>query len=477
MFAGLILSFLAAPCIFPNDSLPAEDGSLKISMKKQFDYAIIDEVVISGNKTTKRYIILRELDFKEKDSIKYSELEARIKKSKENLLNTSLFNFVTIDTVVIKDNYLKIKIDVKERWYTWPVPVFELADRNFNQWWETKDLERIKYGFFLNRDNFRGRKEHFAIAAQFGYSELYGFTYRIPYINKKQTKGLGFTFAYSRNHEISYASYNNKQLFFKDEENYIREELAAKINYSQREGIYDSYSIEARYFKGTIGDTVTKLTNDYFAENKTTMEYLALDFYFRTDHRNSKAYPLEGSFIDFDIVKVGLGILPAENIDMLYASFTMKRYVKLASRWYFASSLRGKCSSQAKQPYYTQRGLGYGRDYIRSYEYYVIDGQNYALLKSNLKFELVKPKVQSVKVLPVEKFNTFHYALYANLFFDCGWVNDRVYALSNPLANEFLFGFGVGIDFVTYYDSVIRFEYAMNKSREHGFFLHFATPI
>ena len=438
---------------------------------------IVNEIIINGNKTTKRYIILRELDFQQNDTIKFTELDGKLKKSKEHLLNTSLFNFVTIDTSGTNENHTCIKIDLKERWYTWPVPIFELADRNFNQWWETKDFERVNYGFFLNRDNFRGRKEHFAILARFCYSELYGFTYQIPYINKKQNAGIGMSFTYSRNHEINYASGNNKQLFYKDEKNYVREELSAKMSYTHREGVYDSYSIEGRYFKGRVEDTVLKLTNDYFMENKNSMEYFALDFYFRSDHRDSKAYPLEGGFIDFDIVKVGTGILPEENIDMIYAAFAIKNYFKLVDRWYFATLLRGKCSSQAKQPYYTQRGLGYGRDYIRSYEYYVVDGQNYGLLKTNLKFEIVKPKVQAVSVVPLEKFNTFHYALYANLFFDCAWVNDRVYSLTNPLANEFLYGFGIGLDFVTYYDTVIRMEYGMNKEREHGFFLHFATPI
>ena len=477
MLLSLLLSFFLSTPAIASDSIISDDSSQKINLKKEYDYFIVNDIFITGNKITKRYIILRELDFKLNDTIKISELEEKFIKSKEHLLNTSLFNFVTIDATGLKENMANIKIDVKERWYTWPVPIFELADRNFNQWWETKDFERVNYGFFLNRDNFRGRKEHIALLARFGYSELYGFTYNIPYINKKQNSGIGFSFTYSRNHEINYSSGNNKQLFFKDEEHYVREEMSAKLNYTHREGVYDFYTIEGRYFKGKVGDTVLKLTNDYFTENKNTMEYLAFDFYFRSDHRDSKAYPLEGNFFDFDIVKIGTGILPKENIDMIYASFIMKKFQKFCDRLYFATSLRGKCSSQAKQPYYTQRGLGYGRDYIRSYEYYVVDGQNYGLIKTNLKFEIVKPKVQSVRAVPIEKFNTFHYALYANLFFDCGYVNDRVYSAKNPLSNEFLYGYGIGIDFVTYYDTVIRLEYSFNKNLENGFFLHFATPI
>ena len=38
-------------------------------------------------------------------------------------------------------------------------------------------------------------------------------------------------------------------------------------------------------------------------------------------------------------------------------------------------------------------------------------------------------------------------------------------------------GYGVGLDFVTYYDKVIRVEFSTNKLNEFGFFLHFVQPI
>ncbi|MEW6467481.1 MAG: POTRA domain-containing protein [Bacteroidota bacterium] len=472
---NLILAFF----LFPqgpslSDTIPSLADTVQGA---QSDSVIINQVLVLGNKVTRRHIIMRELSFRENDTVAYADLPLLFKASQQNLLNTSLFNFVTIDTFDTRNNTVNVMISVKERWYTWPVPIFELADRNFNTWWKTRDFERVNYGFFLNRDNFRGRKERVALIARFGYSELYGFSYTIPYVNRKQTAGIGFSFTYSRNHEISYGSSGNRQLFFKDEENYVREELSAKASFSKRKGIYNSYTVEARYFKGWVEDTVLKLTSDYFTGNRNTMEYFSAEFYYKSDHRDSKAYPLEGYFFDASVTKVGLGILPEERTDLVYAAALFRQYWHLGGRWYWASALRGKISSQTRQPYYTQRGLGYGRDYIRAYEYYVIDGQHYSLLKNNLKFVIVRPKVRSVSAVPLEKFNTFHYALYANLFFDCGYVWDKLYYAVNPLSNEVLYGFGAGIDFVTYYDTVIRLEYGFTKSLESGLFLHFATPI
>ena len=72
--------------------------------------------------------------------------------------------------------------------------------------------------------------------------------------------------------------------------------------------------------------------------------------------------------------------------------------------------------------------------------------------------------------------SNFHYAFYLNTFVDVGYVNDDIY-LNNSLANQFMLGYGIGIDFVTYYDKVIRVEFSTNRLNEFGFFLHFVQPI
>ena len=456
-------------------------GPLPDSSKKNtFDssaYVKISGINIIGNRVTKRYIILRELNFKEGDSIRYRDLPTRFLRSKQNLLNSSLFNFVGIDTFDTRFGSTKVMIRLSERWYTWPVPIFEIADRNFNTWWETKDLSRINYGFFLNRDNFRGRKERLALIAQFGYYEQYGFAYSIPYIDKKQRQGMGMSFVWTRNHEIPYASYLNKLLYYKDHSSYARRELSAKLNYTYRQGIYNTYMLEGKYFNGYVEDTIQKLTTDYFEGNARTMEFFQVHLLSKRDCRDSKAYPLKGYYIDCDINKVGLGILKDEKVDLWYVTASAKKYFKLSDRFYLAGSVRGKISSKTGQPYYTQRGLGYG-DYVRGYEYYVIDGQHYALAKTGVKYEIIKPHVAKFDFFPSEKFNTFHYALYAEVFADGAYVKDDLYGPAvNPLANQYLYGYGVGLDYVTYYDAVLRLEYSFIKSGENGFFIHLWAPI
>jgi len=39
------------------------------------------------------------------------------------------------------------------------------------------------------------------------------------------------------------------------------------------------------------------------------------------------------------------------------------------------------------------------------------------------------------------------------------------------------YSWGFGIDFVTYYDMVLRFEYAFTSNHTNGFFIAFGMPI
>eukprot|EP01036_Dinobryon_divergens_P058664 gene58664-78264_t len=50
-----------------------------------------------------------------------------------------------------------ITIYLKERWYLFVIPIVEIADRNFNQWWLAENkLSRLNYGVRIRRSNLRG---------------------------------------------------------------------------------------------------------------------------------------------------------------------------------------------------------------------------------------------------------------------------------------------------------------------------------
>jgi len=450
--------------------------SVKVGQPKYSKLLVINTISTSGNNKTKSRIIFRELPFKPGDTILENKIDEILLRAKNNLLNTSLFNFVRIDTIPFFENRIDIHVDVKERWYIFPLPIFEIFERNFNTWLQNPNLQRASYGFYVIDENFRGLKENIALKIRLGYAEQCELTYRIPYIDKKQVSGIGVGFSYNRNHEIIYSTFNNKLLFYKNTSAYVRDEWTGRINYSHRSGIYNTQTTELRFVKSSIDDSILSLTKDYFSANNKLFEMLILSYGIRWDYRDSRFYPLNGYYVGVDFVKQGLGLLNNETLNLFYMVASYRKHFHLINRFYLGMAVKAKVSTDEKPPYYVQRGLGFG-DYVRGYELYVIDGQNYGLLKSNLRYQLIKPRVLRLNVIPTEKFNTIPYAFYISVFADGAFVNDNFYYKNNLLTNQWLFGGGVGLDLVSYYDTVIRFECAWNRMSESGFYIHLSSPF
>lgn len=439
---------------------------------------IIGNVTLEGNQTTKDKILLRELTFKTDDTLSDRQFCERMQHSRQNLLNLSIFNFVFMDTLHVSGNFETIHVNVRviERWYVWPLPIFELADRNFNSWWETKDLRRANYGIFLTYNNFRGRLEQLKVLLRAGYNQDYYIQYDIPYITAAQNFGLGIQLGHSLSREVSYVTVGNKQLFYRDTEGYARSEWYGRLKLSYRIGIHNYHQLSVAYEKSKYADTLLSLNPDFMKSPKGAFQIVHFNYYFKHDFRDSKPYPLNGHYLDVDVHQMGINVLRDEPaITTLKSTFDI--YRPISSRWFWAASLTTKISSSGFQPYFLQKGLGYGNDFVRSFELYVIDGKDYALFKSNIKFALIPPKERQIPFISSEKFSKIHYAAYLNWLFDLGYVNNVYTAANNSYAKKPIWGTGLGLDLVTYYDLVWRFEGSVNQFGKAGFFIHFVAPI
>ena len=107
----------------------------------------------------------------------------------------------------------------------------------------------------------------------------------------------------------------------------------------------------------------------------------------------------------------------------------------------------------------------------------MIDGQNFGLLKSEVRFAVVPQKTWHAGFVPSNKFNVIPFAIYASVFMDNGYVSDKKFAKENPLTNSWQYGYGAGLSVFTTYDLILRMEYSFNKLGESGFFIHFTSPI
>jgi hypothetical protein len=442
---------------------------------------VIVDVLIQGNHITKPPIIFRELTFKKGDTITASQWPFLIERSRNNLRNTSLFNFVQIDTIRLASGELDAMIQVQERWYLFPSPILKLEERNVNTWWQQDDhrLDKLDYGGYVEYSNMFGQKQILKVRAQFGYTEQFGATYVIPYISQKQAGGLQFNFNYSLNHEIPYTSVNDILTYFNYPAQVLRTQYTGTIDYTYRQGLYNTLTFEADIFSCSVADTILKLTYDYLPFNQKQATFPEVKYYFKRDLRDYVPYPLKGYLFYAGFSDYGLGAHVADKaFNLFYVKASFRKYWQLSKRFYYSAEVAGKISQNGPQPYYLQDALGYYNDYIRGYELYVVDGNNYAIVKNEIKFQILDIPSQTVPIIGVKQFNTTYYSLYLTAFSDWGYVTGAdPYVENNFLANATLWGNGLGLDFVTYYDLVFRFEYSLNKLGQSGFFVHFVAPM
>src|SRR5579862_4395450 len=78
---------------------------------------VIASIKIEGNYITKTSIILRELTFKQGDTIPSNAWAEKSLRSRNNIMNTGLFNFADIDTLTNPMGGTNVTIEVVEQWY------------------------------------------------------------------------------------------------------------------------------------------------------------------------------------------------------------------------------------------------------------------------------------------------------------------------------------------------------------------------
>jgi len=333
-------------------------------------------------------------------------------------------------------------------------------------------------GVFLTKENFRGRMEVVKLLFMAGYNQQFGLSYDAPYINKKKTIGLGAEVVWTGRHEVNNATLKDKQAYYKNVDAMVQRDLLAAIHFRYRKNYYVSHLFQLRYKKYQFSDSLLRNSTFYTWKGLKQLPYFGFYYKLKDDHRDYKPYPLHGYYLDIEIFKNGFGLLKNRDMNLWDLKTTMRKYWQLNDRFYFAGGFIGKVSNYQEQPYFLQKSLGYGRDFVRGYEYYVVDGNSYAVLKTNFKWAVIPQNNIKLNFIGTDKFNTIPYAFYLNLFYDAGYVSrNQLNDVSNSLPGNYLSSFGVGLDFSTYYDKVARFEIARNNRGEIGFFLHFIAPI
>jgi outer membrane protein assembly factor BamA len=438
----------------------------------------VGEIIIRGNKITKEIIILRELTFHKGDSILASDIEEQVKRSRENLLNISLFNYVTITSGKTETGRVSFDILVEERWYTWPVLILKYDDRNFSAWLKAGDLSKSKYGFSVQQYNCFGRRQTLMLTFLSGYTTEFSISYKNIALDKGRKHYLGGEYEISKQDEIIYNTINNEPVTFNNNYRQAYERIKYTLNYYYRPGIHNRNDFYLNYLKYRVADTLVRLNPCFLLKAKNRLECFTLDYVYTRDYRDIKAYPLTGSLFE---LLIGQTVSPPVDGKIFSSTVfipSFYKYYQISNNLYYAAGINLKLSYNTDQSYIYSRSLGYVYN-MHGFEYNTIEGQHFIVLKNLFKVAILKPKVTTLGFIPFKKFNKIHYAIYFNIYTDCGYVSDKYNndSYNNDYANRFLISGGAGIDLVTYYDRTLRVEYSINGFGQDGIYLNLTAPI
>lgn len=455
------------------------DTSLAPAITKSPDSVKVNNIFIIGNVKTKKSVILRELDFTTGYYYDWNTFLEILIADQKKIYNLRLFTSVEITPLITGDNEVEILLTVKERWYILPQIIFELADRNFSEWWTNQNhsFSRVNYGLRLSHSNVGGRNEKLKFAGQLGFTKALDLQYSKPYIDKQQKHGLGAQLSYKENKTVAIKSEDNKQVFYTDEnEDIIKKSFGAALKYTFRRSYYNYHFLTLGYSSTWVADDVLAENSEYFQHGGNKLRYAFATYTFRHDRRDNVSYATDGELLQLSITKYG--IIFTDELDEVEVNFTANKYFKISDKFNFNTGLTANWFLSKSQPYTLVRGIGYSPNFIRGYELNVVEGQQLYVHKNSFRWKFVDWNIDISNMVKLEQFSTIPIRLYLSANFDHGYVKDRNNVPENArLANKYLMGYGTGIDLVGFYDMVFRFEYSLNNSKEGNFFFNFSAPF
>ena len=450
-----------------------------LTLASQNDFVVVDSIKIVGNKKTKGPIIFRELIFQAGDTILLAGFNDALTQSKQNLMNTSLFS--QVETKILdwdSNNKVKIQIVVNEAWFFFPAPIFELADRNFNVWWvdQKRALDRINLGFRLKYLNMSGHRDELNTVFHTGYTQKYELEYSFPYLNREKTIGITSNILFRRNKEIHYNNDQNKQVFHNEGDLDLFKRFRIKAGIFYRPNFYFTHYLAYEFHRNNIDPFVIQELNPrYFGNQETSQRFHLIEYIFEADRRDLNLYPLNGYFFRGRIRKVGFGSDSQKHVTLrvkFQKTFPILKQSGLTNQSILQTVFESKPLS-----FNLRKAHGYGDDYLRGYELYVINGESFFLNKTKGKWNIWSRTIDWKKWMPIKVLKIMPASIYLTTNFDFGYVRNSIVEINSPLSNRWIYGYGIGLDVILYNNYAYTMEYSINQLNEKGIYLHFNVGL
>ena len=397
----------------------------------------VDKVIVIGNSHTKEFVILREMSLKPGSPITEEMLEY----DKNRIYSLGLFNRVELRAIPSAPPTAELIVEVNERWYIFPYPIFGIKDR---------DWSKLLYGVGLLHNNFRGRNEKLYGSLVIGYDPSIALAYRNPFLSEE-----GLYFLEGR---IGYNKVRNKSLLAQlGSDNFDERHFSAFLTVGRRFGIEHTVWLTTGYEIVEVSHYIPGRSLSHDGRDKYPLGSVGYVY----DTRDLQEYPGHGSFARATITKFGVS---SGDVDITRYSLDLRKYIPLISHVVLTGRMFTDVVAGGTTPSYNRVFFGYS-ERVRGHFKEVMEGENIFGVSSEIHLTLLAPKYFVVDFLPGE-FGVWKFSIAAALFADAGtvWFRGSPFAL-----NAFARGYGGGFHFQLPYSTVIRTEYAWNEIRRGQF--------
>jgi hypothetical protein len=431
-------------------------------------FITVRNLTVFGNKRTKLYIVQREIAVAQGGVYTKGNFKRALRQTREQLMNTALFVDVIVTPLEVGNSEVDVTVEVKERWYIFPVPFFRVVDRNWNVWIKEHNasLDRVNIGIKVTHSNVSGINDKLNFWIIGGYTQQLAFNYFRPYFDKKLRFGYSVNISYARNREVNYATEYNK-LITLDTSYFNRKYMHTDAGLSYRKGSKLRMQFKVGYTNEKFDSVIAKLNPDFLGGGRTRASYVDLVYanqYYNVDYI---PYPLRGWYYDFNIVdRMGTN----GNLNMVQISGKFLGTWQIMNKMWIAFQAASIIRFPFKQPYYNSRLLGFGDVAMQGLEYYVADGAVGGMVRATLRRQIFQFTIHNL--LKSKSHSNIPFRFFAKIYGNLGYVYNNAPGTSF-MNNKLLRTGGFGLDVVTIYDWTLKLDFSFNQFDSGGkIYLH-----
>jgi outer membrane protein insertion porin family len=402
---------------------------------------IVQSIQITGNETTKDFIILREMSLAVGSPVTAEALEH----DKNRIYNLGLFNKVEIDTVVTGRS-VELNVRVHERWYLFPFPIVGFKYRN---------PKNLFYGVGLTHQNFRGRNEKVFFMFALGFDRWVQLGFQTPKLTDDDDIYFQSSLRYAKVQSLG----EQQQL-------YSQTQFSYQLSAGKRFGLYQWVMAWTNYDVWEVsvparGRTVSGSGRD---------ASITVGLRYTYDTRNIHEYTTSGWFGSLQVSKYGLG---ESEVNFYKLKYDVRSFSPITGDLTFAARAFGTFSGGGVIPNYRREYFGYD-ERIRGYFRNVYEGEQTMGGSVEFRFPILHPRYVYFPYSWLPEFSLLRYGLYGGFFADAGRIWERRQGFS---FDGWKSGFGGGLHFLLPYSIVVRTEYALNDRGMGQFVLDFGVSF